>query len=147
MSTVVRESIEVSASPESAFAYVADFSTTAEWDPGVASAARVSGDGGVGTEYDVVARFRGREVPFRYRVTEYEPGRRVVLVGEGKSASSIDTISFAPAANGGTRIDYEAEFRLAGLLALAEPLLRGTFRGLAEKALAGLKTRLDAPPA
>ena len=139
---VVRESIEVGLSLEEAFAYVADFSTTTEWDPGITAARRLSGDGGVGTEYDVTASFRGREVPFRYRVTEHEPDARIVLVGEGRSASSTDTIVFSQS-GGGTRIDYQAEFRLKGLLMLAAPFLGSTFRSLAEKALAGLKAQLD----
>lgn len=143
---IVRESIDVAAPTERAFAYVADFTTTAEWDPGIASSVRVSGDGGIGTEYDVVALFRGKQVPFRYRVTEHEPGRRIVLVGEGKNASSTDTIAFS-ASGEGTRIDYEAEFRLKGLLALAAPFLGGTFRDLAAKALAGLQAQLDRPAA
>lgn len=142
---VVHERIEVAASPDVSFAYVADFTTTAEWDPGITSSTRVSGDGGVGTEYDVLALFRGKEVPFRYRVTAYEPGRRIVLVGEGRRATSTDTVSFAPAASGtGTQIDYEADFRLKGVLALAAPFLTGTFRELSAKALAGLKAQLDA---
>jgi carbon monoxide dehydrogenase subunit G len=142
---VVHEQIEVAAAPEVAFAYVADFTTTAEWDPGIVSSERISGDGGVGTEYAVVALFRGKEVPFRYRVTAHEPGRRIVLEGKGRTASSTDTISFSPSGSGtGTRVDYEAEFRLHGLLALAGPFLAGTFRDLSAKALAGLKAQLDA---
>lgn len=141
---VVRESIEVAASPPTAFAYIADFTTTAEWDPGIASSVRRSGDGGVGTEYDVVARFRGKELPFRYRVTELEAGRRIVLVGEGKSATSIDTIVVEPSGRGGgSRVDYQADFRMKGLYVLAAPFLGGTFRELAQTALAGLKAQLD----
>lgn len=140
---VVRESIEVAAAPNVAFAYVADFTTSAEWDPGIVSSTRRSGDGGVGTEYDVVALFRGREVPFRYLVTEVEPGRRIVLVGEGRRASSTDRIVVSAGTAGGSRVDYEADFRLKGLFALATPFLGGTFRDLAAKALAGLKAELD----
>ena len=33
------------------FAYLSDFTTTNEWDPGTVSTERVSGDGGVGTTY------------------------------------------------------------------------------------------------
>jgi len=140
---VVRETIEVAPSVEDAFAYVADFTTSAEWDPGIVSSVLVAGDGGVGTEYDVVAHFRGREVPFRFRVTELDPNRRLVLVGEGKGARSTDTIEFERSGDG-TRITYTADFRGKGLFALALPFMAATFRRLAADALAGLKVVLDA---
>jgi len=141
---VVREVIEVSRPLAEAFAYVADFETAAEWDPGIVESRRTSeGPVGVGTTYDVVAEFRGRHQLFRYRVTEYVEGERLVLDGEGARASSLDTIVFEPTA-AGTRISYEAEFHLKGVYRLAEPFLGGTFRALGAKALAGLKKTLAA---
>ena len=56
-----------------AFAYVADFTTAAEWDPGLRYSERVSGDGGVGTRYRVGATFAGRVVPMIYEVIEHGP--------------------------------------------------------------------------
>jgi hypothetical protein len=122
---------------------VADFETAADWDPGILESRRTSeGPVGVGTTYDVVAEFRGKHQLFRYRVTEYVDGERLVLDGEGDKARSVDTIVFA-ATPGGTRITYEADFRLKGVYRLAEPFLGGTFRKLAAKALGGLKAKLD----
>jgi carbon monoxide dehydrogenase subunit G len=40
----LEEIITVPATPEAAFDYVADFTTTVEWDPGIARATRVAGD-------------------------------------------------------------------------------------------------------
>jgi dehydrogenase/reductase SDR family protein 12 len=141
---VVREVIEVSAPLAEAFAYVADFETAAEWDPGIVESRRTSaGPVGVGTTYDVVAEFRGKHQLFHYRVTEYVDGERLVLDGEGARATSLDTIVFEPT-TAGTRIAYEAEFHLKGVYRLAEPFLGGTFRALGAKALAGLKSTLEA---
>ena len=139
---VVTEVITVPRPPSEAFAYVADFETVAEWDPGIQSSRRVSGDGGVGTVYDVQAYFRGKTVPFTYTVTELEQGRRVVLDGVGEKATSRDTIVFEPAGGGDTRITYTADFRLKGLLRLVEPFLGRTFTTLAQRALAGLEAEL-----
>lgn len=137
-----REVIEVARPLDEAFAYVADFSTAAEWDPGIVESRRSGGQDGVGARYDVVAEFRGKRIPFTYVVTAYEPNRSIVLHGEGDKATSDDTITFAP--NGdGTRIAYEADLRLKGVLRLAEPFLRGTVAELGRNALAGLRAELD----
>ena len=147
---VVTEVIVVPRSVGESFAYVADFTTVAEWDPGINASRRVSGDGGVGTTYEVQAEFRGKTMPFTYTVTAFEQDRRIVLDGVGDKATSLDTIAFAPAADGGTRITYTAEFKLKGVLRVAEPFLGGTFRKLARHALAGLEAKLgstaDASP-
>ncbi len=143
---VVTEVIEVARSVEESFTYVADFTTVADWDPGIDSSRRVSGDGGVGTVYEVQAAFRGKTMPFTYTVTVFERNRRLVLDGAGEKATSVDTIEFeAIAATGdghGTRVTYTADFRLKGLLRIAEPFLGGTFKALARKALAGLAAEL-----
>jgi hypothetical protein len=57
---VVTEVIEVPRTPAESFAYVADFTTVAEWDPGIHASRRVSGDGGTGSVYEVQAGFRGK---------------------------------------------------------------------------------------
>ena len=144
---VVTEVIEVPRSPEESFAYVADFTTVAEWDPGIHASRKVSGDGGVGSVYEVQAEFRGKTMPFTYTVTAFEQGRRIVLDGVGEKATSLDTISFEPAADGGTRITYSADFKLKGVLRVAEPFLGGTFKTLAKKALEGLAAKLGASAA
>jgi len=62
-------------SPEQAFAYMADFSHAAEWDPGVAAATRVDGEEvGRGTAFDLTVLVAGRRLPMRYEVTDYVPG-------------------------------------------------------------------------
>ena len=114
---VVTEVIEVPRSVEESFAYVADFTTVAEWDPGIHESRKVSGDGGVGTVYEVQAEFRGKTMPFTYTVTAFEQNARIVLDGVGEKATSLDTIAFEPAADGGTRITYSADFKLKGVVA------------------------------
>jgi carbon monoxide dehydrogenase subunit G len=139
----VREAIEVERPLPEVFAYLVDMSNSAKWDPGIAEAKKL-GDGpvAVGTEFDLVALFRGRPVPMRYRIVAYEEGRRVVFDGEGEKARSIDEITVEPA-GGGTRITYEADLRMKGAYRIVEPFLRGTFRRIGEDALVGLKATLD----
>ena len=85
--SVLREIVEVSQEPEVAFDAVADFSSSARWDPGVVAAERV-GDGetapsGVGAVYRLTVMFRGRASEMTYRTTEYRRPDRVVLEGVG----------------------------------------------------------------
>jgi len=138
----IRESITTAKPREEAFAYVADFTTVAEWDPGIAGSERTGGDGGVGTTYRVVATFRGREVPMTYEVMEYDRPERIVLRGEGAAVHAVDTIEFS-VHDGGTRIDYSADFRMKGLLRFAEPFIGGMFRDLGRKAITGLEQSLQ----
>ena len=141
---VVTEVIEVPRSVEEAFAYVADFTTVAEWDPGIHESRKVSGAGGVGSVYAVQAEFRGKKVPFTYTVTAFEQNERIVLDGVGEKATSLDTISFETAGEDRTRITYTADFELKGVFRVVEPFLGGTFKSLARKALAGLEAKLGA---
>jgi carbon monoxide dehydrogenase subunit G len=148
--SVLREIIEVSQEPEVVFDAVADFSSSAEWDPGVAAAERVN-DGetapsGVGALYRLTVTFRGRASEMTYRTTEYRRPDRVVLEGVGPKIVASDTIEFARIEGGGTRITYVADLRLRGLAKVAEPLLGPSFDEMGKRALAGMKAWFAAPP-
>ncbi len=142
--TTLRETIHTTLSPEAAFAYLSDFASSEEWDPGVATAERV-GDGPieVGTRYRLGVRIGGRVAPMEYRIVELDPPKRVVLVGSGSGVSAVDTIEFARSA-GRTTVEYTADIRLQGLRRLVQPLLGGTFARIARDASAGMQRELDA---
>lgn len=60
----ITRTIEVPVPVDEAFDYVADFSTTETWDPGIVEGRRVDdGPVGVGSAFDVVADFGGRRLP------------------------------------------------------------------------------------
>jgi hypothetical protein len=140
-----RASIETQWTPEEAFAYLSDFSTSAEWDPGVVEAERVgAGAVGEGSEFRLVAEFLGRRTPLTYRVVEYEPSRAVTFVGENPTIVSHDRITFETIATG-TRVAYDAELSLKGLLRLADPLLVLAFNRVGDRALDGLGEVLAGP--
>ena len=46
---LIERTVTVDRPPAEVFAYLADFTTTTEWDPGTVRTTRESGDGGVGT--------------------------------------------------------------------------------------------------
>lgn len=141
--TKLIEQIETRLAPDPAFAFVADFANAMHWDPGVATSERIdAGPVGVGARYRLGVRLGGRVAPMEYRITVFEPSRRVVLAGEGSGVSAIDEIQFTPSGTG-TRVDYTADIRLGGLLRLAQPFLGGQFARIGREALAGMQQALD----
>jgi carbon monoxide dehydrogenase subunit G len=137
--------LEVPRDPEATFAYLSDFSSSAEWDPGIAEARRLTpAPTAVGSRFEVIALFRGKRQRFEYVVTSYDGGRRIALHGEGEKAVSDDMITVTAGAGGGSRVAYDADIRLKGVLRVAEPLLGSTFRRMGDDALDGLAAKLGA---
>jgi len=132
---------------DEAFAYMADVRNFTAWDPGVRSSVLVSGDGpGPGSAYDVAVAVAGRPMTLRYEFTEYEPSHRLVLRAETRLLRSLDTVT-VDAEDTGSRVVYDAELTLAGLLAVADPLLAVAFRRIGDRAAAGLRRALGASAA
>ena len=140
-----RREIEVETAADATFAYLADFTNAAEWDPGIVEARRLTpAPTAVGSRFEVIALFRERRQRFEYVVTAFEEGSRIALRGEGEKALSDDTITVAAGEGGKTRVAYEADLRLKGVYRVAEPFLGSTFRRMGDDALDGLAARLDA---
>ena len=130
---------------DEAFAYIADWSRQAEWDPNTVSVQRI-GEGGpeVGARYAMEVTLMGsRTGTMEYRITELEAPSRLVLVGEGSGLTAEDTITFSQT-DEGTAVEYRADIKLNGLLRFAEPLLARTFDGITQGVVQGMKRELDA---
>ncbi len=140
---ILRERIDTELALDDAFAFIADFANAEQWDPGVASSERLdAGPVGVGSRYRLEVRMGGRLAPMEYRVTAFEPSRRVVLAGSGSGVEAVDEIEFE-ATPSGTRIDYTADIRLRGWLRLAAPFAGGAFARIARDARDGMARALD----
>lgn len=125
------------------FGYMAEFSTVAEWDPGVDESSRITdGDLGVGTRFSVIANFNGRTVPLEYEMIRYIENELAVLEVKSSRFDAVDTIGFRAIDEKTTEVDYTAEFVLKGFMRLLEPFLGGTFDKLGRKALDGLVDKL-----
>jgi hypothetical protein len=150
---LLRETINTRLPIDETFAFVADFANNAVWDPNSATSVRIDdgpagGPGGsgpvrVGTRYALSVRQGGKFVPMEYRVTAWEPGRRVVLEGVGPGVRATDDIRFE-ATPTGTRVDYTADITLTGLMRLATPFAGGAFAKIAQGAAAGMARELEA---
>lgn len=145
--TRLHEQIHTTLPVELAFAYIADFSNSQEWDPGVASAERIgSGPVGPDARYRLDVRLGARVAPMEYRILVFEPPGRVVLVGSGSGVAAVDEIRFESVGTG-TRIDYVADIRLGGSLRFIQPFLGGAFKRLARDAADGMERTLAAKAA
>lgn len=128
---------------EEVFAFVAEFSTVAEWDPGVDESSRITeGELGIGTRFSVLANFRGRTVPLEYEMTNYDLDQIAVFEVTSPRFDAVDIIEFRAIDEHTTEVDYKAEFTLKGFMRLVEPFLGGTFDRLGQKAMDGMVERL-----
>jgi carbon monoxide dehydrogenase subunit G len=139
---VITETVETELHVEATFDYVANFENIVEWDPGVKAVRKVTdGEPGVGSEYDLDIQYGSSPLSMTYRITEWDPPRRIVLEGDGARSFAIDRISFLPTATG-TSVEYEADIRLKGIYRAAEPFLGKLFRRVGDGAREGMDSRL-----
>ena len=112
---LIERTVTVDRSPAEVFAYLADFTTTMEWDPGTVRTTRVSGDGGVGTTYRNVSKFLGRETELTYVVTEHRPPELLELRGENKTVVAHGHDDADARADGGDDDQLPRGVRVQGL--------------------------------
>jgi hypothetical protein len=137
----VIKTIRTAWNPERAFAYMSDFSHSAEWDPGVVAATRRDADDiGLGSAFELTVRVAGRQIPFCYEITDFSPGR-VTFTARSGMLESVDTVSVARRTDA-TEVNYDARIHFRGLFRLADPLLALGFRGVARRAIQGLERRM-----
>lgn len=139
---LLHERIETRLPVDAAFAYLADFSHAAVWDPGTATAERLDdGPIRVGSSFALGVRMAGSVRPMTYRIVALEPDREVILAGEGSGVAATDTMTFTPT-DSGTRIDYRADIRLLGWRRFLQPFVGGTFERIGREARAGMERTL-----
>lgn len=147
--TRLREKITTPTPIDVAFEYTADFDNIEDWDPGVAESSRIGeAEVGLGAQFDVVATFKSRRIPMVYTITEYDPPRRVVLLGKSDVLTAVDEIVFSEEERG-TAITYTADLRFRGIAAWFVPFMRKALTQIGVDAVAGLERALlsrTAPP-
>ena len=124
---------------DEAFAYLADLTNFAEWDPGVDRVEQVEGDGaGLGAAFDVAVKVPGRTMTLRYDTVAFDDASTTMTaLAQNAWLTSEDTITVEADGNGSI-VTYDAELKLKGLLGLSDPLLGLTFNQIGDRAAAGL---------
>jgi hypothetical protein len=98
-----------------------------------------------GTRFRLIVPFLRRRLALTYEVVTLVPGREVVLAATSRLLRATDRITVAADGDGAT-VSYEATVGLRGPLGLLDGLLRPGFRGVGERAAAGLAQALSTPP-
>lgn len=139
----LHEKIDVNRPVAEAFAYVADFRTTEQWDSTVISARKLSGGPiGAGTLFEVVCRQPLGSVTLAYTLTHHEPGALLRLHGSSRFFEVDDEIRFTGTATG-TRIDYRATFTFQKPLAAIAARFQDGLERMGHESVQGLKRALD----
>ena len=135
--------VQSRANAKAVYEYLADFTTIAQWDPGISSAELVSGEPATtGAIYRVVASFGPRKIPLDYRVLfaaapqPKQPGR-VLLEASTGEFSSRDIIEVS-ATEAGCSVVYDATLELAGLRQVGDPFMQLAFNVVGRRAEGGL---------
>lgn len=118
----------VAGDPDAVFAFLADHSNNPTWQTGMESCTWTTPPPiGVGSRYDQVARFLGREIRTTFEVTAYEPGRSITIDSLSGPLDLHITRSVAGVGEG-TRIEALIQGTPTGLMRVFEPLMAGKVR-------------------
>jgi hypothetical protein len=139
------------ASVADVYAFLADFTTLPQWDPGVAESRLVAGEPArVGARYRVVAVLAGVRTTLEYEVLTADapsgaaPGRFEVRA-ENADVVSHDLIEVSSSEPGCT-VTYTAVLQPKGIRRLAEPAFWALFQIIGRRAEAGLRRTLSELP-
>jgi carbon monoxide dehydrogenase subunit G len=140
-----RAEIRSAQSPEQVFDYLARFSSVAEWDASVVSAHMLTPEPvEAGSQFKVVVRSLGRELPFVYRISTFDRPHVVKLVAATGRLRSEDTITVEREGDG-SKVIYDARLIGQGVAKLADPLLAVALRRIGDAAAAGLRAVITSP--
>ena len=141
--TVLHEIVEVKRPVEEVFAYVSDFATTAEWDPTVLSARKLTaGAIVVGTQFEVVCALPIGSVTLLYTVEQLQDNSRIELKGRCAFFEVHDIITLSSTSTG-TQLDYRAEFDFKPVVAAVAALSRKGLEKMGRESVAGLAEALQ----
>ncbi|RLQ22438.1 SDR family NAD(P)-dependent oxidoreductase [Seongchinamella sediminis] len=141
--TLLHETIRVKRPAAEAFAYVADFTTTAEWDSTAREATKLTaGPVAVGTRFLVNCAMPLGTIDIEYEVAELDPPRKILLRGSSRFFDIEDTITFTGSGNS-TRIDYQAQFHFRPLIKPLTGAMEPGLQRMGKASLRGLKEALD----
>lgn len=127
------------------FGYIADFANNPKWQRGMQSATWTSDPPiAVGSTYDQVARFLGRDVVTSFVVTRYEPDRRITI--ESVKSTFPIQVTRAVEERGPTACTVTAEVSgdPSGFFRIAGPIMGPVMRRSIRSDYARLKALLEA---
>lgn len=122
----VEHSIVINKPVEQVWNFLTEFRNTPKWDIGVLETKQISeGPAGLGTTFQNIGPFLGRNSVREYKVTEYEPNKKVAvkLITQEKFIREAEvSYTFNPAKNG-TILTFTGRIEFSGFFKLIQPIL------------------------
>jgi uncharacterized membrane protein len=122
----VEHSVVIDKPVEQVWNFLTDFQNTPKWDIGVLETRQTSeGPGGLGTTFQNIGPFLGRKSVREYRVTEYEPNKKVTvkLITPARFIQQAEvSYTFEPVENG-TKLTFTGGIEFGDLFKLIQPIL------------------------
>jgi uncharacterized protein YndB with AHSA1/START domain len=121
--------VTVARPQQEVFDYLAEGTHNREWRPGVLEISRTSAADGQGATYrQVLAGPGGRRIDGDYRVTGFDPPRRLefqVTAGPARPAGAFEV---SPDADGSSRVRFTLDLTPAGFMRLMTPMIARQMR-------------------
>ncbi|MEM7180355.1 MAG: SDR family NAD(P)-dependent oxidoreductase [Spirochaetota bacterium] len=129
---------------EEVFPFIADFCNLPDWDPGVLSSQKTSkGILKEGDTFMLETSFGLQKIPITYTLDKLIPHKEVVYSAANHAIEIVDRIRFSPQANGGTKVQYMADFTPTKDYASFEPFFRLLLSQTGKKAFQGMTRALQ----
>lgn len=144
MSVDVETGVEIARPVEVVAAYAGDPTNAPLWYANIDSADWLDGpEVQVGAAVAFVARFLGRRLEYTYEIVDVVPGRRLVMATMDGPFPMETTYSWAPAANGATRMTLRNRGEPSGFARIGAPAMQRAMRRAMTKDLRNLKRILE----
>ena len=139
----VERTVQIPASPDTLFAYLADLDNVAEWQTGVTQARRTSdGPMALGTTATVTRELMGKRLDVPLTVNEFEPPRRLGIGSVVSGVKAQVLLDLAPADGGAaTDLGFAMEIRGSGLTSFMEPMIASAAKGDIDASLEKIRAR------
>ena len=143
----VTETVSIARPAQEAFAFFTDVSNRPKWDTTVISEELTSPPPvAVGSTIHTRMRAMAREVEFDWRVTQFDPPRRMAVSSTAGLMSTSLTFDVT-AVGEGCDVNATIEAEPQGMMQLVEPLIAQGVRSTLAAGLARAKTLLETPSA
>jgi uncharacterized protein YndB with AHSA1/START domain len=142
----IEHSVVIDRSVDQVWDYLTDFQNTPKWDIGVVETKQTSaGPAGLGTTFQNIGPFLGRNSVREYRVTEVEPEQKISisLVSPSRLIQHAE-ISYMFQPDGDrTRLTFSGSMELKGIYKLLQPFLLQRAKKDGRGDLENLRRQLD----
>ena len=143
----VTAAVDIDRPAEQVFDYLSDMANNPKWQKGMQECRWTSDPPlRVGSTYDQVAKFLGKEILSSFEVTELDPGRRVRIQTTSGSMPLDITRSVEPRGDDRTAVSANIKGDPSGLFRIAAPLMRFMVQRSVNKDYRRLKVLLEGSP-